>query len=180
MKKILVIAILIISIFDSCVKAKYNYMGESEQFLYTPSGIVPVLLGPPIGGIARVQVNGMIKELQCVTPSNPTGDVLILDAPMVPKAYEWNANQSQYLPIGFQYNEIAGFSSSYCKGYFVEIFANGLYTFHKGVSIPWGSRPNPSGMISSFEYPNTWVNPWYLPYSKRVTKASPTKYLLDW
>ncbi len=181
MKKILFVALVATAFMTSCVKQEDIYRGEERNFSYTPSYLQPVMVGVPINGIATVNVGGKNISLRCITPSNPTGDGFVIDAPIIPKKWEWYNNgdgSGQYGPSGFTYNAGAGFTNEYCKVFFVEIFANGTWRFFNGVGVPWGSAPNPASWTSVFRYPNTWVDRVNLPFMAVVSKPTPTRYLV--
>jgi hypothetical protein len=170
MKKLFfLVAIATTTLMTSCVKNKEIYQGDQKQFVYTPSYIQPTMVGIPVNGIATINVGGKLVSVQCLTPSQD-GDMILVDAPIVPQSYEWDQYSNEYKPVGFRYNEISGFSSNYCAGYFVEIFANGTWRFWNGVAIPWSSAPNPASWVNSFEYPRTWVDRITLPYRGKVVK----------
>ncbi|MCC7436504.1 hypothetical protein IT402_01350 [Candidatus Nomurabacteria bacterium] len=184
MKKILTLAILATTLFStSCVKNSEIFRGESMLYTYRPSNLRPTIVGTPINGVAVIYVNGKNIPVQCVTPTNPVGDVVITDPPMSPTSWEWFQNNGvgEYRPSGMTYNSSAGFSSSYCKGYFVEIYANGMWVFHNGVSLPWLSQPNPAEVISSFDFNIVGkFNYNSLPYVKKAIRVSPTKIGVEW
>ncbi len=177
MKKILFVAMASVLLFTSCVKSKEFYQGNSKQFAYTPSYLMPTLVGPPINGVATVAVNGTIVSIQCITPGNPSGDALVIDAPVVPQAWEWSNEGNEYRPSGMTYNSACGFSANYGRCYFVEIFANGTYRFWNGVSTPM-DPVNTYGWVTSFEYPRTWVQKANLPIRGMVVRTSATNYRL--
>ncbi|MDQ5931175.1 MAG: hypothetical protein QG674_341 [Patescibacteria group bacterium] len=177
MKKILFLVAIIATtlLFTSCVKSNEFYRGDSKVFNYTRSSLNPVLVGVPINGVATIVANGQMISLQCITPSNPNGDALVIDAPVVPSEWEWfnNNGVGEYRPSGMTYNAAGGFSANYGRCYFVEIFANGTYRFWNGVSVPMDPI-NVHAWVSSFEYPRTWAQ--NLPIRATILKPTPTTY----
>lgn len=150
--------LFLLTAFNGCMKSKDIFDGrEQTEFNYTPSYLNPTMIGIPINGMATIAVNGKTINLRCITPGSTVGDALIVDAPIIPISWEWNNYQSQYQPSGSRYNTAGGFSKDLCKTYFVEIYANGSWYFHKGVGVTWGQQPNADGWKNSFEYPRTWI-----------------------
>ncbi len=175
MKKIIFLLTTTLFVFTSCVKNKEIYRGESKQFDYTPSWLNPVIVGVPVSGIATVLVGSRQISVQCITPGNPSGDAIVVDAPVFPTGWDWIVEGNEYRPSGMVYNSAGGFSANYGKCWFVEIFADGTFSFHNGISIPM-DPVNTYAWVSSFEYPRTWVKT--LPIMARVAKTSPRNYKL--
>lgn len=177
MKKIIFLLMSTLFVFTSCVKNKEIYRGDSKQFNYSPSWLNPVMVGVPVNGIAIVLVGNRQVSIQCITPGNPVGDAIVVDAPVFPAEWEWfNTNGvDEYRPSGMVYNSAGGFSANYGRCWFVEIFANGTFGFRNGVSIPM-DPVNAYAWVNSFEYPRTWVQT--LPIMAKVVKSTPTNYRL--
>lgn len=169
MKKILFFVAIATALFG-CVKSKDIYNGEDKQFSYTPSYMTVTVVTPPVGGTAVLSVGGKLVTVQCLTPTQ-SGDAIVLDAPIIPQTWSWDTYANEYKPSGFSYNSFAGFSSEYCKAYFVEILPTGLWIFRNGVSVNWDNTPNPASWVNAFEYPRTWIDRTNLPFRGRVTKT---------
>lgn len=170
--------LFLLTAFNSCMKSKDIFDGRTGmEFNYTPSYLTPTMVGIPVNGMATIAVNGKLINLNCITPGNNVGDALIVDAPRFPASWEWNNYQSQYQPNGSQWNTAGGFSKDFGKIYFVEIYANGSWYFHNGVSVTWGQQPNADGWRTSFEYPRTWIEKVNLPITGKVERLAPNRYI---
>lgn len=176
MKKITFVAIAAVMFLTSCVKQEDIFRGEERNFNYTPSYLQPRMIGVPVDGNATINVGGQNFTVRCITPSNPTADGIVIDAPMIPTQWEWynSDGAGQYRPSNFQYNTGSGFTHEFCSVYFVEVYTNGSWRFFNGNQVPWGTVPNPSSMTALFQYPNTWVKT--LPLRATVTKVTPNRY----
>jgi hypothetical protein len=111
-------------------------------------------------GVAEITLPcGIVMNIKAVINQNGksrgrlTGDGVILDIPILPKAMEYDVNQGRKVPVGFYYNEPAGFTPYTATAFYVEGSMGSDNVMHYKVlqgSGQWANKPNPA----------TWVS-WY-------------------
>ncbi len=102
---------------------------------------------------------GTVMNIKAIINSNGNdrgrliGGGIILDIPILPQAMEYDANQGKKVPVGFYYNEPAGFTAFSATAYYVEGSLGSDNVMHYKVMQAqgqWANNPNPA----------TWVQ-WY-------------------
>lgn len=155
-KSLLGIMAIVATVLTSCSKlppADVNPTGAASQtFRYYPTNLTATLLSVS-GENATVRIsNGATINITAITPTNQGGQCFVLDAPIVPLQWDWESYSSRWVPSGFAYNSLCGFSNTICAAYYVEKSSyDGLYRLIKGAG--WANNPNPGEYTASFTSP---------------------------
>lgn len=147
MKKILFFVFLVTSNLTTFAQTYENGYGISINTV-SKNGVAEITL--PCGIVMNVKA---VINQSGSNKGRLTGDGIILDIPILPQAMEYDATEGKKVPVGFYYNEPAGFTAFSATAYYIEGSLGSDNVMNYKVlqaQGQWANNPNPS----------TWVQ-WY-------------------